>query len=104
MTTWNFDDIEFTGYYAAPAELPVKIFADSAEATSKEHNSTIAWLWPVSPAHSVHTGRLAPQNSTKEFPPTHIGHGLRVSVRQMFLSRSRLQSAGHIIELNYGLC
>jgi hypothetical protein len=36
MTTLNFDDIDFTGYYPGPAELPVKIPADWAEAASKE--------------------------------------------------------------------
>ena len=42
------------GYYAAPAELPIKILADRAEAASKEYNSTIVWPWPVSPAHIIH--------------------------------------------------
>jgi hypothetical protein len=36
MATLNFDDIEFSGYYTAPAELRVKIPADRAEAASKE--------------------------------------------------------------------
>jgi hypothetical protein len=62
----TFDDIEFTGYYAAPAELRVKIPADRAEAASKEYNSTIVRLWPVSPAHVIQHVRRLPQHWTKE--------------------------------------
>jgi hypothetical protein len=53
MTTLNLDDIEFTSDYFAPAELPVKVLADCAEVASKEYNSTIIWLWPISSADQI---------------------------------------------------
>jgi hypothetical protein len=36
MTALNFDNTEFSRYYAAPAELNVKIFANWSETASKE--------------------------------------------------------------------
>jgi hypothetical protein len=36
MTAFNFDDVDRTLYDAAPAEPPVKIPADRAEAATKE--------------------------------------------------------------------
>jgi hypothetical protein len=36
MIALNFDNTEFSGYYAAPAELDVQIFANRSETASKE--------------------------------------------------------------------
>ena len=66
VTTLNFDDIEFTGYYTIPAELPVEILADRAETAANQDNSPSVWLWPVSPGHEIHAG-LESLDWTHEF-------------------------------------
>jgi hypothetical protein len=38
VTTLTFDDVEFTDYYTAPAEFPVKMPADRAAAASDEYS------------------------------------------------------------------
>jgi hypothetical protein len=66
MATRNFDDTEFSGDYAAPAELRIQISANRSEAASKEYNSTIVWLWPVSQADVIHVRGIARRNWTTE--------------------------------------
>jgi hypothetical protein len=88
MAPLTFDDIEFTGYYTAPAELPIKVLADRAEATSKEHNPTIVWFWLVPHAHEMHVGEL-PEQWRKNWIVVRASHVLLVREYHAFLNRSR---------------